>query len=120
MGTPLFFNDFTDPTRAANGGVWEGLVWDTKLPAVVLIAILIGYVPMWLVHRGSRWTQNRKIRSLEASVRSSTLSQQHEAKDRPATASPASAPAAPTPAPAPASTDLRDRKDDGGLAPEKP
>ena len=35
--------------------IWEGLVLETKIPALVVIAFLIGLVPMWLLHRASRW-----------------------------------------------------------------
>ena len=44
--------------------VWEGLIVETKIPALVVIAFLIGLVPMWLVHRASRWNYDRRIASL--------------------------------------------------------
>jgi hypothetical protein len=49
--------------------IWEGLVLETKLPALVVIAFLIGLVPMWLVHRASRWNNERRIASLESAAR---------------------------------------------------
>lgn len=55
--------------------VWQGMVLDTKLPALVIGAFLLGFVPMWLVHRTTRWRTQRRISSLEAALgKSSSLS----------------------------------------------
>ena len=48
--------------------VWQGLVLDTKLPALVIGAFLLGLVPMWLVHRAVRWRLLRRITALEATL----------------------------------------------------
>ena len=48
--------------------IWEGLVLETKVPALVVIAFLLGLVPMWLVHRASLWRHRRRIASLETNV----------------------------------------------------
>jgi lipopolysaccharide assembly protein A len=53
--------------------IWEGLVLETKLPALVVIAFLIGLIPMWLVHRASRWNNERRIASLESAARASAM-----------------------------------------------
>lgn len=45
--------------------IWDGLVLETKVPALVVIAFLFGLVPMWLMHRVSQWYYNRRIGSLE-------------------------------------------------------
>ena len=45
--------------------IWEGLVLETKVPALVVIAFLLGLVPMWLMHRVSQWYYARRIGSLE-------------------------------------------------------
>lgn len=45
--------------------IWNNLVVETKLPAVVVVAFLIGLVPMWMVHRASKWNLQRRINSLE-------------------------------------------------------
>src|SRR5688572_491287 len=63
--------------------IWEGLVLETKIPALVVIAFLIGMVPMWLLHRASRWNNERRIASLENAARAAAM-----------------APAAPAPEPA--------------------
>lgn len=46
--------------------IWGGLVWETKLPALVVIAFLLGLVPMWLLHKAGRWRLKRQIKSLQA------------------------------------------------------
>ena len=45
--------------------IWPGMVWDTRVPALVIVSFMIGIVPMWLYHRGVRWRQTRRISALE-------------------------------------------------------
>lgn len=71
----------------------QNIVADTKLPVLVLISFAIGFLPMWLFHRASKWTMQRKITSLESAARTAV-----------ATPVAPAAVAAPTPAPAPATT----------------
>ena len=52
--------------------IWEGLILETKLPALVVIAFLLGLVPMWLIHRAAKWRMARRISALETSVRAAT------------------------------------------------
>ncbi len=66
--------------------IWEGLVLETKVPALVVIAFLMGLIPMWLMHRVSQWTYKRRLGSLETAA--------------------ARAAAMPPPAPAPAAEPL--------------
>jgi uncharacterized integral membrane protein len=66
--------------------IWEGLVLETKVPAVVVIAFLVVLVPMWLMHRVSQWYFKRRLGSLETAA--------------------ARAAAMPPPAPAPAAEPL--------------
>lgn len=49
--------------------IWQGLVLETKIPALVLASFLLGLIPMWLLHRGTRWHLNRRIASLENAAR---------------------------------------------------
>ncbi|WP_228243687.1 DUF1049 domain-containing protein [Porphyrobacter sp. GA68] len=46
--------------------IWSNMVVDTRLPAVVAISFLLGFVPMWLVHRGAIWRWQRRVRHLES------------------------------------------------------
>lgn len=48
--------------------IWEGLVVDTKIPAIVVISFLIGFVPMWIYERAHSWRLKRRIHSLEVNL----------------------------------------------------
>ncbi|BEV00676.1 DUF1049 domain-containing protein [Novosphingobium olei] len=48
--------------------IWQGLVLDTKLPALVVFAFLAGLVPTWLVYRTTRWRLGKRIAQLEANL----------------------------------------------------
>lgn len=74
--------------------LWDNVVLETKVPALVIIAFLLGLVPTWLYHRSVKWSLNRRIRSLENSLKSNALSQRHE----PVTAQGDAVPAVPPPA----------------------
>ncbi len=56
-----------DPTVTVR--IWDAIVVDTKIPAIVIVSFLIGFVPMWLYHRGSKWRMSRRIASLENAAR---------------------------------------------------
>ena len=72
----LTFSFFNWDTVEVN--LWENLVLETKVPVLVIIAFLLGIIPMWLYHRSVKWSQSRRIRSLEASIKSTALAQRHE------------------------------------------
>lgn len=63
----LFSLNNWDPV---NVKIWEDLILETKLPALVLASFLVGILPMWLLHRGRIWRLNRRIASLENAARS--------------------------------------------------
>ena len=48
--------------------IWSNIVLETKLPALVIIAFLLGLVPMWLVHRTAKWRMTRRVNALEAAT----------------------------------------------------
>ena len=54
--------------------IWEGLILQTKLPALVLVAFLLGLLPMWLLSKAGKWRLTRRINALENSVRANTPS----------------------------------------------
>ena len=87
--------------------LWSNMVLETKVPALVIVAFLLGLIPMWLYHRGVKWRQARRITSLETAARSNALSRHDPA--------PAPAPA-PTPTPAPAADPVAS---EGTLTPSK-
>ena len=53
--------------------IWEGLVLETKLPALVIVSFLLGLVPMWLLSKAGKWRLNRKINALEKTVQATTV-----------------------------------------------
>jgi len=48
--------------------IWGDVRIDTKLPVLVIGAFLLGFVPLWLLHRTTKWRLNRRIKSLEAAA----------------------------------------------------
>jgi len=54
--------------------IWDNLVVETKVPALVIISSLRGFLPIWLYARGVTWSLNRKIRSLEIAAKASSVS----------------------------------------------
>ncbi|AZI34792.1 hypothetical protein NT2_02_03950 [Caenibius tardaugens NBRC 16725] len=73
--------------------IWEGLILETKIPALVILAFLAGLVPMWLFHRGAVWRLERRINTLENAMHNASAT----------LAAPVEKPV-PAPAPAPAAT----------------
>lgn len=63
--------------------IWPGLIWDTRLPAIVIAAFLLGLVPTWLLHRGTRWRLNRRIGHLETAARASSAARTTEGSPPP-------------------------------------
>ena len=49
--------------------IWTNIVLETKIPALVIVAFLLGLVPMWLIHRGAKWRLKRRIAGLESAAR---------------------------------------------------
>ena len=74
--------------------IWPGIVWDTRVPALVIVSFLIGLVPMWLYHRGVRWRQSRRISALETATQKMASPKPAETAPAP-TATPASTHAEP-------------------------
>jgi len=48
--------------------LWGGLQADAKLPVLLFAAFLIGLVPMYLLHRATRWSLRRRLESAERSL----------------------------------------------------
>lgn len=70
--------------------IWTNLVLETKVPALVIVAFLLGLVPTWLIHRGTKWRLERRIAHLETAARA-------VAPPRPADTDPVPPAAAPLP-----------------------
>ncbi len=50
--------------------IWNNMVLETKVPALVIVSFLLGLVPTWLLHRGVKWRLKRRINALEGAARS--------------------------------------------------
>jgi len=48
--------------------LWGGLQADAKLPILLLAAFLLGLVPMFVLHRATRWSLRRRLESAERSL----------------------------------------------------
>ena len=45
--------------------LWGNLQADIKLPLLLLIAFVIGWLPAWLIMRAKLWTLQRRFEALE-------------------------------------------------------
>ena len=73
--------------------IWDNLVLETKVPALVIVSFLLGLVPMWLIHRGAKWRLHRRITTLENAARNAAVAP--PASPTPATAAPVTQTATP-------------------------
>jgi lipopolysaccharide assembly protein A len=48
--------------------LWSGLVLDTRLPVPVIVAFLLGLLPMMILHRATRWSLNRKLTTVQRNL----------------------------------------------------
>ena len=64
--------------------IWEGLILETKIPALVIVSFLLGLVPMWLMSKTQRFYMNRRISSLESAARSAATTPVVATTDAPA------------------------------------
>jgi lipopolysaccharide assembly protein A len=79
--------------------IWTNTVLETKIPALAITAFLLGLVPMWLIHRGTKWRLERRIAALESAARVGSRSRAPTQPDALAPAAPP-APTRPTTEPA--------------------
>lgn len=49
--------------------IWENLVLETKVPVVLVLAFLTGFVPLLAYHLSVKWALKRRIKSLENSLK---------------------------------------------------
>ncbi|KPL67873.1 hypothetical protein SZ64_06935 [Erythrobacter sp. SG61-1L] len=61
--------------------IWEDILIETKLPVLVIISFLVGFLPLWLLHRGTRWQLRRRITSLETAVRNAVTANTSKGDD---------------------------------------
>ena len=53
--------------------IWDNLILETKVPALVIVSFLLGMIPTWLVHRGTKWRLSRRIKTLENAVKAAAV-----------------------------------------------
>jgi uncharacterized integral membrane protein len=59
--------------------LWQNLVLETKVPVLAMLAFVAGFLPMWAVHRSVVWSQNRRIRTLENSLKNNAMAHRADA-----------------------------------------
>lgn len=52
--------------QAVTLDLWGGLQLVTKLPVLLMLTFLAGFLPLWAYHRTSSWRMKRRIVTLEA------------------------------------------------------
>ncbi|WP_430429589.1 hypothetical protein [Parasphingorhabdus sp.] len=83
--------------------IWQDVRVDTKIPVLVIGAFLLGFVPLWLMHRAMKWRLTRRIKTLEDAAKPKSapaptpfdLSKEQIAKPSPAPAPKTSAAVSP-------------------------
>ncbi|MEE9433490.1 MAG: hypothetical protein V3V15_04545 [Sphingorhabdus sp.] len=68
--------------------LWGDLLLDTKLPVLIIGAFLIGWLPLYLWHRGSSWRMKRQIQTMQFSPPRTPLSMGSETRPAPTRAPP--------------------------------
>lgn len=65
--------------------LWQNLVLETKVPMLALLAFTAGFLPMWAVHRSVVWSLNRRLRTLENSLKNSVMAHRADTSAGPVT-----------------------------------
>jgi uncharacterized integral membrane protein len=61
--------------------LWGDIQADIKLPLLLLIVFLLGFLPTYLLMRTRQWTHRRKLDSLERSRASGAFEPQRDVED---------------------------------------
>ena len=62
--------------------LWGDIQADIKIPILLLIAFVIGWLPTWLIMRAKLWSARRRIEAHER-TRASSLPTEHEREEEP-------------------------------------
>lgn len=54
--------------QAVTVDLWGGLELVTKLPVLLLLTFLAGFLPLWAYHRTASWRLKRRIATLEGNL----------------------------------------------------
>jgi putative membrane protein len=63
--------------------LWGDIQADMKIPVLMLIIFLLGFLPTWLIMRARIWTMRRKLEALDRQ-RNSTVQAEPAADESPA------------------------------------
>ena len=63
--------------------LWQNLVLETKVPVLALLAFAAGFLPLFAYHLSVKWTLNRRVRTLETSLKNAALARQAETSPTP-------------------------------------
>ncbi len=66
VGLIVFATNNWEPVSIS---LWGGLRLDTKLPALVILAFMLGFLPLYILHRAQVWRMKRRIMTLEGNQR---------------------------------------------------
>ena len=98
--------------------IWENLILETRIPALVIVSFLLGLIPTWLMHRGVKWRLERRIKTLETAARTAATSPPpHEQPDASRTTVEKTTT---TTTPAPTTNPTTTTTTDGGIGPVDP
>jgi lipopolysaccharide assembly protein A len=50
--------------------LWGDIVLEMRLPIMIILAFLLGLVPMWIYARATKWSMKRKLESSERALAS--------------------------------------------------
>lgn len=53
--------------------IWGDIVWETRIWFPILLAFLLGALPLWLVGRATKWRLKRKLDSVEKALVAATV-----------------------------------------------
>ena len=78
--------------------LWGNIVVDVKLPVLLFTAFLLGLLPMFILHRASRWRLRRKLEHVERTRGDARPADGTASPGEPAMPAPGAAPMAVPPA----------------------
>lgn len=53
--------------------IWGDIVWETRIWFPIVLAFLLGALPLWLVGRATKWRLKRKLDSVEKALVAATV-----------------------------------------------
>lgn len=66
--------NYGEPQRVKIWPSADPVGFDWPVGIIALVFWLLGVIPFWIYHRGVKWSLDRRIRSLESSIKSNALS----------------------------------------------